>query len=374
MPALNFRMLRLAREFREASQTSLAKSSGVSQAVISRIESDLREPTEDELDAIAQALDFPSQFFLEGDTPAAVPMFRKRAIRSIATNRMIQARVNTAVLAARRILDTGIEIETQFTFPDPGELAGDPINAARSIRRAWGTPRGRIDDLTGLIEQAGGVVLHADLGSDVVSAAFVSSLGDSRLWFVVNTREYSGERVRLSLAHELGHAVLHRRVPVRDEASQEGEAFTFASQLLLPPDEFDPLVDADLHLRRARDLKRSFWVSIQAIVMTARDRKLISKARYTSLYKQISARGWRLDEPDTLPIEEPGIWPEALKIQQTTHGLSHESLSSIARLSPSDLSALFPRDFRPALRSISGGNDHPPRVQLSNSRPLGSAS
>lgn len=362
MPALNFRMLRLAREFREASQTRLAKDSGISQAVISRIESDLRIPTTDELDAIANALGFPSEFFLEADTPAAVPMFRKRAIRSATKNRMIQARVNTAVMAARRILDSGIEIETQLTFPEPGEIAGAPSYAAKEIRRAWNLPSGRIDDVTALIEAAGGIVLHVDLGSDAVSAAFVSTLGDSRLWFVVNTREHSGDRVRLSLAHELGHAILHRRLPVRDEAIQEPEAYAFASTLLLPPDEFDRLIDRDLHLRRARDLKRTYWVSIQAIVRAAKDRKLITSQRYTSLYKQISARGWRLDEPDTIPVEDPQIWPAALEVQRTAHGLSQASLSKIARLQPTDLSVLFPRDFRPVLTAIPGGAETPPQI------------
>jgi Zn-dependent peptidase ImmA (M78 family) len=80
-----------------------------------------------------------------------------------------------------------------------------------------------------------------------------------------------------------------------------------AAALLLPPEEFDRSVGADLTLRRARDLKRANWVSIQAIIKAAHDRGLISAHRSTSLYKQISARGWRRDEPDAIPVEQPTV-------------------------------------------------------------------
>lgn len=353
-------MVRLAREMREMSQTKLASESGVSQAIISRIEGNVREPTDAEVEQLAAALQVPTAFFMEPDSPAAAPMFRKRAIRSVTAARKIQARVNTAVLAARRIIDAGVDIDTPFTFPAPGEIpADDPVAAAMIIRRAWRMPNGRVDNVTALIEGAGGIVLHVDFGSDAVSAALVSTLGDPRLWFLVNTRETSGDRVRLSLAHELGHAVMHRSVPVHDEGRQEPEAYEFGLALLLQPEEFDRAVGADLTLRRARDLKRAYWVSVQAIIKAAHDRGLIPAERYTSLYKQISARGWRRDEPDAVPVEQPTIWPAVLDVQRSRHGYTDEELAQIARLTPDDLSALFPRDFAPRLRVITGGRPKP---------------
>jgi Zn-dependent peptidase ImmA (M78 family)/DNA-binding XRE family transcriptional regulator len=360
MSTANFRLVRLAREMREMSQTKLASESGVPQAMISRIEGNIKPATDPELRQLATALRLPIEFFLEPDSPAAAPMFRKRAIRSQTMTRTIQARINTAVLAARRIIDAGVEIDTPFTFPAPGEIpAEEPIDAAYLLRRAWRMPNGRVDNVTALIEGAGGVVLHVDFASDAVSAAFISTLGDSRLWFLVNTRETSGDRIRLSLAHELGHAVMHRYLPVHDERVQEPQAYEFATALLLDPDEFNRAVDRDLTLRRARDLKRAYWVSIQAIIKVARDRRLITAERYTSLYKQVSARGWRRDEPDTIPIEQPTIWPAVLDVQRSRHGYSDDDLALIARLTPEDLISLFPRDFAPRLRVIPGGRPRP---------------
>jgi Zn-dependent peptidase ImmA (M78 family)/transcriptional regulator with XRE-family HTH domain len=357
----NFRMVRLGRELRGQTQTTLAKMSGVPQASLSRIEAGVREPTSDEVERIAAGLRLPVSFLLEPDAPAAAPLFRKRVIRSAKRQRMIQARVNTAVLAARRIIEAGIDIETPLTFPAPGDLpSDDPAGAAAHLRRAWGMPRGRVDNVTSLIEQAGGIVLHVDFGSDDASAAFVSSLGDAYLWFLVNTRETAGDRVRLSLSHELGHAVMHRFLPTHDEDRLEPGAYSFAVALLLPPDEFDAQIEPAMSLRRARDLKRAYQVSMQAIVRAARDRSLISGERYTSLYKQISARGWRHQEPEAVPIESASIWPSALAVHRDDHGYTDDELAAIAKLDLDDLADLFPREFRRRLRAVPAYSPAPP--------------
>jgi Zn-dependent peptidase ImmA (M78 family)/transcriptional regulator with XRE-family HTH domain len=357
------------------SQTRLAKESGVAQSNVSRIEAGLRPASGSEAEYLARALGVPLAFLTEPDTPAAAPLFRKRAIRSTIVNRKIQARVNTAVLAARRILDAGVEIDTPLAFPAPGDIPrDDPTEASRAIRRAWGMPNGRVDDMTALIESAGGVVLHVDFGSDDASAAFVSSLGDARLWFLVNTRETAGDRIRLSLAHELGHAIMHRYLPVHDESELEPEAYAFAAALTLPPEDFNRRIPAELTLRRARDLKRAYWISIQAIVKTAGERELITRARTASLYKQMSARGWRRDEPDDIPIEMPTVWPAALDVHRVHHRYDDEELAHIARLTPDDLSSLFPNHFAPRLRVLSGGRAtptvRPPREKLTPSATL----
>jgi Zn-dependent peptidase ImmA (M78 family)/DNA-binding XRE family transcriptional regulator len=350
---VNFRMVRLAREMRALTQSALADDSGVPQAVLSRIESGLRAATSDELARIASAVSLPVEFFLEPDTPAAAPLFRRRALRSARAYRTLQGRINVAVLAARRILDAGIDIETPLTFPAPGEIPrDDPVAAAQEVRRAWRLPNGRVDNLTAIIENAGGIVLHVDFGTDDASAAFVSTLGDARLWFLVNTRETAGDRVRLSLGHEVGHAILHRLLPTHEESLLEGEAFSFSLALLLPPDEFDRSVPRDLTLRQARDLKRAYWVSIQAVMRAARDRGLITPARFTSLYKQVSARGWRRVEPEDIPIEEPTIWPAALDVHRNRHGYSDDDLARIARLSRDALHDLFPHNFRSQLQIV----------------------
>jgi len=356
MEVANFRMIRLGRELRQLSQTGLAKLASVPQATLSRIESGLRPASDAELGKLATALELPLEFFFEPDAPAAAPIFRKRAIRSRTTLDMIQARLNLAVLIGRRVMDAGVEINAPLAFPAVGDVPpDDPGLAASMLRRAWRMPAGRVDDVTALVEAAGGIVLRVDFGTDAASAALVSPLGDSRLWFLINAQETSGDRVRLSMSHEIGHAIMHRWVPNHDERQEEDQAFAFATALTLPRDDFDRRVPPNLTLGQARDLKRVYWISIQAIVLTAHARGLITRARYESLYRQISARGWRHDEPEPVPIEQPTVWPSVLSVHREHHRYTDDDIALIARVTPDVLADLFPENFARRLRLIAGG-------------------
>jgi len=349
-------MVRLARELRGETQTGLARKARLPQARLSRVETGQVDISDDELQQLADILALPASFFLEPGTPAAVPLFRKRAIRSVRLLANIQARLNTAVLVAQRLLDAGIEIEPPQYFPEPGYYSADePARAAHVLRRDWRLPVGRVDDLTALVEGVAGIVLRVDFGADDATAAFVASLGDERLWFLINTRETAGDRIRLSLAHELGHAVLHRMQPTHDEVETELQAFTFAAALLLPPEDFDPAVPFDaLTLSHARQLKRTFGVSIQAIIRAAYDRGRIGRTRYSSLFKQLSARQWRTTEPDPIPLERPRIFNEVLSVHRQAHDYTDEDLATIARVTTDTLAQLFPEHFaaRPMLRAV----------------------
>jgi len=362
-PDFNFRMARLAREMLEHTQTATANNAGLTQARLSRIESGQIPPAPEEVDALATALQVPVAFLREPGVPAAAPLFRKRAIRSARRVAGIQGRLNVAVLIAQRLLNAGVDLEAPQRFPEPGDLPADePEHAAEILRRDWRLPAGPIDDITATIESAAGLVLLVDFGTTDATAAFIATPADGRLWFLINARETAGDRVRLSLAHELGHAVLHRLLPTVDEREVEDQAFRFAAALLLPRDSFDHAVPYDaLTLQRARQLKRAYGVSIQAIIRAARSRERISQARYTSLYKQLSARQWRIHEPDPIEVETPKLWPEVVDVHRADHAYSDEELAGIARVAPETLNDLFPDLFAPArlkLRSIS--RTHPP--------------
>jgi Zn-dependent peptidase ImmA (M78 family)/DNA-binding XRE family transcriptional regulator len=350
----NFRLLRLGREYRGLTQSSLARAAGVSQPIVSRLEGGLRQPSSDELDRLANALHFPVEFFREPDSPTVAPLFRKRAIRSAKKSQEVHARVNAASMAAGRIFDAGINLTAPLLFPAPGELPEDPLEAAAEVRRLWRLPAGPIDDVTRLVEAAGGVVLYVDFGTDAASATMLASPTSRWTWFLLNSRETAGDRVRLSLAHELGHALLHRFIHV-DGPRIEDEAFKFATALLLPPEEFDHRVRSAFTLQDARELKWAFRVSVQAIVRTAHDRGLITRDRYQSLFKQLSARGWRKLEPDPVEREAVQTWTRALEVHRTRHGYTDLELAQLARLDLNDLRELFPGSFGSRLYSVGGG-------------------
>jgi Zn-dependent peptidase ImmA (M78 family) len=109
-----------------------------------------------------------------------------------------------------------------------------------------------------------------------------------------------------------------------------------------------------LTLSQARGLKRPFGVSIQAIIRAAHDRGRISRNRYTSLYKQLSARQWRTSEPDPIALERPRIFNDVLAVHRQTHRYTDEDLANITHVTPDTLAELFPEHFAasPILRAV----------------------
>lgn len=103
--------------------------------------------------------------------------------------------------------------------------------------------------------------------------------------------ESSGDRFRLTLAHELGHLVMHRS----PTECTEDEAFLFASVLLVPTEQFDELIPNRPMMRHFEALKRTWGVSIAAGVYRAHELGKLDDDRYRSLQMQMAK--WRHREP-----------------------------------------------------------------------------
>ena len=60
-------------------------------------------------------------------------------------------------------------------------------------------------------------------------------------------------------------------------------------------------------------VKATFGVSMQALTMRAFDLRLIDESHRASIYKQLSRRGWRTDEPVAVPKEQPILMPQIVE-------------------------------------------------------------
>ena len=65
MKQFNHKMIELARDFRSMSQKELSRKVGISQGQISKIELGIHCPSEDTVNNLVQALDFPRSFFYQ---------------------------------------------------------------------------------------------------------------------------------------------------------------------------------------------------------------------------------------------------------------------------------------------------------------------
>lgn len=183
-----------------------------------------------------------------------------------------------------------------------------PEAAARDVRHLWGlTDDEPIAHLTRRMERAGIYVFSAPFGAGDIPHhdALSTWVGDRRQYPLVMLRDInSWERIRLSLAHEVGHLALHR---FGKPDTGEDEAFAFGAALLMPAASLRQSWPQHVTLGSLLPLKFHWGVSLSALIERGHRLGLLSSESRVSLYKQLSRRD--RETGVTLRIQEPG-WDE----------------------------------------------------------------
>jgi Zn-dependent peptidase ImmA (M78 family)/DNA-binding transcriptional regulator YdaS (Cro superfamily) len=329
-------------------QSDLAAALGVTQPAISQWEKGLRVPDPDQIHKIAQALDVLSESLIDSSVATTTPMFRASGINSKRDERRIEGRIEQARLAASRIL---AEVVFQPMLPWPSiddPLSSEPEEAATNLRRAWRIPPGPIRDLTAYIESAGTVVFMVDFSHTKVEAAYAHPRRDSTRWIALNTSTTDGARQRLTIAHELGHAVLHHwdAFNVPPEPEREAQAFAFSLALLVPADEFS--LDIAHTRRRWPDflrLRMKWGVSAAALARRAHQLGLVKKDAYRNLNIERRKRGMWTREPGHVELERPRILADAVNLLRDQADWTQDDFAHTAGLPYHRLAELLPEQF-----------------------------
>ncbi len=347
MPEFYGSLLKLAREAEGWPQIKLAERSGIAQGSISKYEKGLQQPSASQVAAIGDALGYSPAFFEDAEARPAAVMYRSRSLRSARLEAHVRARLNLARLVVQRLI-ADLEVDVVARFPDPDASFQSPEAAAEQLRAAWWIGPGPIEGICDYVEAAGGIVVRADLGTDQTVAAYMHPLGDPVRWFFVNTRVTAGDRVRFSLAHELGHAALHEGGLAPDTREAENESNLFAGAFLLPEHDLRAeMPRGRLRLEHLLELKRRWGASMQTIAMRAHQIGVISRTELSRIFREISSRGYRNDEPVNIPVEQPSLLSLALKVHREQHGFSDTQLADLAQVQPAILMGLLPGHFAP---------------------------
>ncbi len=348
--AFNADMLRLARDARELTQAELAERSGVTQAFISKLEHGLNtQPGEDALRQLSETLRFPEDFFFQDERAIGFPHFhfRKRAKLGAKPLARIGAVINIRRQHISKLLRS-YEVEVAKPIPqielDDGGMT--PEKAAERLRAYWMVPKGPIGDLVELIESGGGIVVLASFGTSHLDGISFRSEGMPPLFFM--NKDVPGERFRFSLAHELGHMVMHN-FPDDDE-KMEGEAHRFAASFLMPSQEIKPYL-ASVKLSGLGRVKAYWKVSIKALIRRAFDIKIITPSQYKSLSIQYSS-SFKQGEPGEIEMEQPFRLNRMVTFHREKLGYSIEELGKLLAFRPEDVERVY-LGARPGLRLVS---------------------
>ena len=341
-------MLILARESRGYSQTQLAKKAAVSQAAISKFESGVLEIPNDRIEAIAQALDYPVAFFFRREQRygygSPCLYHRKRQSLPIGKQRELQASLNVRRMEISRLLQS-VEIETEASFPRLDvEDYDSPEQIAQLVRRSWRLPLGPIRNLVHSIENAGGIVISGSFGTRKLDAISLRAPGQLPFFFV--NKDIPGDRMRFTLAHEVGHVIMHALPSIE----QEREADRFAAELLMPEKEIKPDLRA-LTFQKLGSLKYHWKVAMSALIMRARDTKQITNRQATRFWTKMSALGYRTNEPYQLPPEEPSVVKDVVDLHLKQYGYSVPELSRAIGLHEEEFRSLYVHET-PRLRLV----------------------
>lgn len=352
----NAGLLLMARQARGLSQIELSTKAGITQGHLSKIENGLSEPAADVVERLSHALDFPASLFQQPDRvyglPMSVhPMYRKKASVGQRELDRLQAELNFRLLHIRRLLQSA-EFEGELPLPafPADEYGGDGERVAELVRRTWLLPRGPIHNLLECVERAGCVVVLSDFSDAGVDGVTLNTPGLPPCVFL--NRNQPSDRIRFTLAHELGHIVMHR-IPT---PNMEEEANSFASALLMPASDVRPQLCGRLTLERLAALKPVWRVSMAALLYRAKSVGAITENQSRYLWQQISAAKLRLREPPELdfPPEAPSIAPELIRVHLQDLGYTLSDLSRALHLHEGELRRLYqlPNDRRTVLTVI----------------------
>ncbi len=321
--------LQAARLARGLSLSALSKLCGISAPTLSRIETGARSASDDEINRIAAALSYPVAALCRPLVSPSLGLsgFYHRKLSSAAARPVnaIENRCLLDVVALRELLGMVDYQQPKAVLSiHLDDAKGSAEQAANMVRLAWRLPRGPVRNLCAEVESRGCVVIHNNFDLPKMDALYQKVRGLPPIFWVNSVKPL--DRVRWSLAHELGHLVLHEEEPVDDKLAED-QANEFASAFLMPRADFRSECPSRLNIPTLVELKRRWRCSMQAIIRRAHDVGRIDKRQYTNLMIALTKKGWRTGEPYPIAPESPQLLANAVRTCLSEFELSVEELA-----------------------------------------------
>lgn len=348
--------LAFARELRGYSKTEFAEIMNNSTGTISNWESGKRSPDFGTIRKIANNLNVTYAFLVTPqkiETITGMSMYRSKAAVpnkiKLSFERTLQEYEKMIRIIGNRVSMPKYKLEDLNIGKTKFQVLNDKsiLEKAQAIRDFFDLGNGPISNMAALIERAGIQLIYVKKPGTGVHA-LTTQINDNYL-ILLNISDQSAVRVRFSLAHELGHIILHssykKEVYNNKELHKrlEAEANYFAGCLLLPEDGF--LLDVTRPtLNGLIELKPHWLVSIQTMAVRLNQLNIIDTAQKTLIFKEISRKYSRKEEPfdageNKIKIEFPSLVNAAIMFAQKNnlsflkefmkYGLTTEYLNDI---------------------------------------------
>ena len=329
--------IKSARLFRGLSLSDLSNKTGITKQALSLYENETIRPEISKLVAIAQALDFPIEYFMSLDnfqvktestyfrsllsTPKIARTAQSVRVEFIA--KIYEILIDYVDFPDRNFPDIAFSGRNAFSECADEEETSEIESIVTQCRKFWGLGFGPIVNLQKTVESNGIIITSLFTDKDEIDAFSQRTIinGNSVYIIVLNSTK-NNVRTRFDIAHELGHIFLHPWSENIEELSRqefkerESQANKFAGAFLLPRESFgNDVSHYPTKLEYYLHLKEKWNVSIQAMIYRTHQLKIISTTQYQYLMRQISKRGWRSCEPYDRPFDiEKTLIQEAIEL------------------------------------------------------------
>jgi Zn-dependent peptidase ImmA (M78 family)/transcriptional regulator with XRE-family HTH domain len=350
--AINPKMIVLAREYRGINQEELAQNISITQGYLSKIEKGLLLANEEVLERLCATLKLDAKFFSKkGDIFPPNLYYRKKTKTPQRTLNKIEAEMNIHRLNIHELL-TSIDIDTQPLGNFDLEEHLDPKLVARKVRQLWGIPSGPINNLYSIIERKGVVMVSFDFESLDIDGRSMFTDKKQPIIFVNSSKPMC--RQRFTVAHELGHLLMHIGNSISEERDIEKEANIFANEFLIPEMDLRKQILTGLTLHGLADLKRYWKVSMQAILYKAHSSKIITDYNHKNLLFETIKLKIKSKEPAELDpeIENPGLLKALIKLHLNDLEFSVNELATLMGFLPEEFMKKYTDEEPKKLRMV----------------------
>lgn len=307
--------LKQARKAAGLSLRALAENAQVSAMAISKYETGKSTPSSGVLLNLAKALGVRTEYF-----------FRPVKVELHEVNYRKHSKLGVKILDhikgdAIEQLERFIELEQLLPngpvvpFKLPGglpariEVPDDIEDIALKLREKWNLGIDPIPVVTDMLEERGIKVIQSDAipGDFDGLACKVDGIP-----VIAVSAQAPGDRQRFTMTHELGHLVLHDRLP--PEIDIEAACNRFAGAFLAPATEVRKELGEKrdwLEPKELAALKQAYGLSMQGWMHRAKDLGILPGHAYIEMRKYFSMQGWTKTEPgEQYPKEHPQLFEQ----------------------------------------------------------------
>lgn len=294
--------LKRARAATGLSMQALGAEVGVSANMIKKYEHDQSMPGSGVLVRLSKALEVRSEYFFR---PVKVELtgveYRKRSNAPRAVLKRIEADVLDQAERWQELANLWPSFPVpQFSLPAmlPSSIGSmDHIDEiADLVRTDWNLGLSPIPDLIDALESHGILVIVTQVDAQATFDGLQASVAGKPV--VVVSTNWPGDRQRFTLAHELGHLLLHDRLPAH--LDEEKACNRFASAFLVPASALRRQLGEKRHALEVRELyllKLEYGLSMQGCLYRAADLGIISQTVRERMFISFATQGWRKQEP-----------------------------------------------------------------------------